>query len=70
MACCTTGAQRALKHQQAIAASTLSWRKPASQGPDAGTCDLTAGFLWDSDDQADDMNLEDACLTLEHWCKL
>ena len=48
----------------------LSWHKPASQGPDAGTCDLTAGFLWDSDDQADDMNLEDACLVLEHWCKL
>ena len=31
---------------------------------------LTATFKWDSDDQAEDMSLEDACLVLEHWCKL
>ena len=44
----------------------LTWHKPGRRG----TCKLTANFLWDSDDNADPMNLEDACLMLEHWCKL
>ena len=46
------------------------WDAPATQGPDAGTCELIAKFMWDSDDSADAMDLEDACLMLEHWCKL
>ena len=33
-------------------------------------CELIVNFLWDSEDQVDPMNLEDACLMLEHWCKL
>ena len=33
-------------------------------------CELIVNFLWDSEDQVDPMSLEDACLTLEHWCKL
>ena len=33
-------------------------------------CELIVNFLWDSEDQVDDMSLEDACLMLEHWCKL
>ena len=32
--------------------------------------ELIVNFLWDSEDQVDPMNLEDACLMLEHWCKL
>ena len=48
----------------------LHWHEPGWGDADAGTCKLTARFLWDSDDNADPMNLEDACLTLEHWCKL
>ena len=47
----------------------LNWHEPGWGGADAGTCKLTAKFLWDSDDNADPMNLEDACLVLEHWCK-
>ena len=46
------------------------WNAPATHGPDAGTCELVAKIMWDSDDSADAMNLEDACLMLEHWCKL
>ena len=48
----------------------LHWHEPGWGDADAGMCKLTARFLWDSDDNADPMNLEDACLTLEHWCKL
>ena len=33
-------------------------------------CELIVNFLWDSEDQVDPMSLEDACLMLEHWCKL
>ena len=46
----------------------VEWKAPAAAA--AETTELTATFKWDSDDQADDMNLEDACLMLEHWCKL
>ena len=35
-----------------------------------GGTHLVAKFMWDSDDNADDMSLEDACIVLEHWCKL
>ena len=45
----------------------VEWKAPAAG---AAETELTATFKWDSDDQADDMNLEDACLMLEHWCKL
>jgi len=38
--------------------------------PDAGTCELIAKFRWDAEDDVIDMSLEDACLMLEHWCKL
>ena len=48
----------------------LNWHEPARQGTGAGTCELIAKFMWDSDDSAEDMSLEDACLVLEHWCKL
>ena len=48
----------------------LNWHEPARQGTGAGTCDLIAKFMWDSDDSAEDMSLEDACIVLEHWCKL
>ena len=33
-------------------------------------CELVVNFQWDSEDQVDPMSLEDACLMLEHWCKL
>ena len=45
----------------------VEWKAPAAA---AAETELIATFKWDSDDQADDMNLEDACLMLEHWCKL
>ena len=48
----------------------LNWHEPARQGTGAGTCELIAKFMWDSDDSAEDMSLEDACIVLEHWCKL
>ena len=48
----------------------LNWHEPARQGTGAGTCDLIAKFMWDSDDSAEDMSLEDACIVFEHWCKL
>ena len=44
----------------------LEWKAPARRR----RTQLTATFKWDSDDSASDMNLEDACLVLEHWCKL
>jgi len=46
----------------------VEWIAPAAAA--AAETELIATFKWDSDDQADDMNLEDACLMLEHWCKL
>ena len=36
----------------------------------AGTCELFVRFKWDAEDDEHDMDLEDACLMLEHWCKL
>ena len=45
----------------------VEWKAPAAA---AAETELTATFKWDSDDQARDMSLEDACLMLEHWCKL
>ena len=45
----------------------LEWNGPAAENWKG---ELTARFRWDSDDSVEDMSLEDACLTLEHWCKL
>ena len=36
----------------------------------AGSCELFVRFKWDAEDDEHDMDLEDACLMLEHWCKL
>ena len=44
----------------------VDWRHSAG----AETGEILARFKWDAEDDEHDMNLEDACLTLEHWCKL
>ena len=45
----------------------LEWNGPAAENWKG---ELTARFRWDSDDSVEDMSLEDACIVLEHWCKL
>ena len=42
----------------------VDWRHSAD------TSEILARFKWDSEDDEHDMDLEDACLMLEHWCKL
>ena len=45
----------------------LEWNGPAAENWKG---ELTARFRWDSDDSVEGMSLEDACIVLEHWCKL
>ena len=42
----------------------VDWRHSAD------TSEILARFKWDSEDDEHDMDLEDACLMLENWCKL
>jgi len=44
----------------------VDWRHSAG----AGTGEILARFKWDAEDDEPDMCLENACLRLEHWCKL
>ena len=44
----------------------VDWRHSAG----AGTGKILARFKWDAEDDEPDMCLENACLMLEHWCKL
>ena len=44
----------------------VDWRQSAG----AGTGEILARFKWDTEDDEPDMCLENACLMLEHWCKL
>jgi len=49
----------------------VEWCHTAAPGIDGpGTGKLIALFKWDTEDELQEMNLEDVCLTLEHWCKL